>query len=143
MTASEVATMDYVRNYLGVPVPKVLAWSSKAKENGIGAEYIIMETAQGVQLSNVWTDLDARQKKNVTNSIIEAEQRLLDAKFSQYGSLYYKSDIPEADRAPRLYADVSRPDDGSEAKFCIGPSANRNFYEDERADMDIERGPCA
>lgn len=143
MTASEVATMDYVRNYLGVPVPKVLAWSSKASENGIGAEYIIMETAKGVQASNVWGDLDARQKKNVVNSIIDAEQKLLDAQFSQYGSLYYKEDVPEADRAPRLYADPSRPDDGSEARFCIGPTANRNFYEDERADIPVERGPCA
>jgi hypothetical protein len=143
MTASEVATMDYVRNYLGLPVPKVIAWSSQAATNGIGAEYIIMETAQGVQLSNVWGDLDARKKKDIVNSIVSAEQKLLDAKFSQYGSLYYKSDIPQADRAPRLYADASRPDDGSEARFCIGPTANRNFYEDERADMDLGRGPCA
>lgn len=141
MTASEVATMDYVRNYLGVPVPKVLAWSSKAATNGIGAEYIIMETAQGIQLSNVWDNLDARKKKDIVNSIVSTEQKLLDAKFAQYGSLYYKDDISEADRAPRLYADPTRPDDGSEAKFCIGPTANRNFYEDERADMDIERGP--
>lgn len=135
--------MDYVRNYLGVPVPKVLAWSSKAATNGIGAEYILMETAQGVQLGDVWADLDARKKKDIVNSIIDAEQKLLDAQFSQYGSLYYKQDVPEADRAPRLYADASRPDDGSEARFCIGPTANRNFYEDERATMDIHRGPCA
>jgi hypothetical protein len=143
MTASEVATMDYVRNYLNLPVPKVLAWSSKAATNGIGAEYIIMETAQGIQVSNVWAGLDARKKKNIVNSIVSAEQKLLEAKFSQYGSLYYRDDISEVDRAPRLYADSSRPDDGSEAKFCIGPTANRSFYEDERADLDLERGPCA
>ncbi|KAH6678552.1 hypothetical protein B0J14DRAFT_625117 [Halenospora varia] len=32
-TASEVATMDFARNVLGTPVPKVFAWSSKAEEN--------------------------------------------------------------------------------------------------------------
>ncbi|OJZ84394.1 hypothetical protein ASPFODRAFT_62373 [Aspergillus luchuensis CBS 106.47] len=42
-TASEVATMDFVRNKLSTPVPKVLAWSSNASENPVGAEYIIME----------------------------------------------------------------------------------------------------
>ncbi|KAB8266313.1 hypothetical protein BDV32DRAFT_134276 [Aspergillus pseudonomiae] len=47
-TASEVATMDFVRNTLGIPVPKVLAWSSKAKKNLVGAEYIIMEKVLGV-----------------------------------------------------------------------------------------------
>lgn len=145
MTASEVATMDYVRNYLHVPAPKVLAWSSHAGTNGIGAEYILMETAKGVQLGDVWNtpSMDARKKKDVVNALIAAEQRMLDAKFASYGSLYYKDDVPEANRAPKLYADETRPDDGSEAKFCIGPTANRNWYEDERGAMEVNRGPCA
>lgn len=148
MTASEVATMDYVRNYLGVPAPKVLAWSSRAGTNGIGAEYILMETAAGVQLGDVWhaPSMDARKKKDVVNALIGAEQKMLEARFGSYGSLYYKGDVPEADRAPELYADDvvgARREDGSEARFCIGPTANRNFYEDERATMDINRGPCA
>ncbi|KAJ5599901.1 hypothetical protein N7450_000968 [Penicillium hetheringtonii] len=49
-TASEVASMDFARTVLGTPVPKVLAWSSKASENTVAAEYIIMEKAPGVQL---------------------------------------------------------------------------------------------
>lgn len=28
-TASEVATLDFLRNELGIPVPRVFAWSSK------------------------------------------------------------------------------------------------------------------
>ncbi|EGO01140.1 hypothetical protein SERLA73DRAFT_179210 [Serpula lacrymans var. lacrymans S7.3] len=140
MTSSEVATMDFARNNLGVPVPKVLSWSSKAATNGVGAEYIIMETAPGVQLSSVWRTLDARQKKNIVNSLVSIEQNFLNAKFDQYGSLYYKDDIPASQRAPRLYAKGSR-NFGSEDKFCIGPIAHRNFYEDERAVLDIHRGP--
>src|SRR4051812_1698284 len=42
------------RNVLGTPVPKVLAWSSKAEENPVGAEYIIMEKVLGIELERVW-----------------------------------------------------------------------------------------
>ncbi|KAJ7641411.1 kinase-like domain-containing protein [Roridomyces roridus] len=139
-TASGVATMDFTRNILGVPVPKVLAWSSQAATNGVGAEFIIMECAPGVQLSTVWSKLGARERKNVVNSVISVEQRLLEVQFSHYGSLYYKSDIPNAWQAPQLFADRSREDTAT-AKFCIGPSADRTFHEDERADMALDRGP--
>ncbi|KAF2685338.1 hypothetical protein K458DRAFT_403544 [Lentithecium fluviatile CBS 122367] len=44
-TASEVATMEFV-----------LAWSSRAQGSPIGAEYIIMEEARGVEPENVWPD---------------------------------------------------------------------------------------
>jgi aminoglycoside phosphotransferase (APT) family kinase protein len=37
-----VATMDFLRNALDVPVPRVLAHSSTV-DNSVGAEYIIME----------------------------------------------------------------------------------------------------
>jgi hypothetical protein len=37
-------------------VPKVYAWNSRA-ENPVGAEYIVMEKAPGIQLSDVWNDM--------------------------------------------------------------------------------------
>ncbi|PGH13105.1 hypothetical protein AJ80_06477 [Polytolypa hystricis UAMH7299] len=43
-TASEVATMEFARPVLDIPVPKVLAWSATS-DNAIGSEYIIMEEA--------------------------------------------------------------------------------------------------
>ncbi|KII91595.1 hypothetical protein PLICRDRAFT_28199 [Plicaturopsis crispa FD-325 SS-3] len=140
MTASEVATMDYARNYLGLPVPKVLAWSSRAATNDVGAEFILMEMAPGVPLSSVWNSLDMRRRKNVVNSLVSVEQNLLKAKFSMYGSLYYKDDVPEAQRSTTLYADGVH-NASAEAKFCIGPMASRAFYEDERGELDINRGP--
>lgn len=41
-TASEVATLGFLR-LEGIPVPKVLGWSSKISGNPVGAENIIME----------------------------------------------------------------------------------------------------
>ncbi|KAJ7471862.1 hypothetical protein FB451DRAFT_1351741 [Mycena latifolia] len=139
-TANEVATMDFTRNVLGVPVPKILAWSSQPATNGVGAEFILMESAPGVQLSTIWSSLGVRDKKNIVNSLIATEQRLLEAQFSHYGSLYYKSDVPLASQAPQFFADRFR-EDSATAKFCIGPIADRTFYEDERASMPLDRGP--
>ena len=45
-TASEVATMKLM-DALGIPVPKVLTWSSRG-DNQVGTEYIIMEKAKGI-----------------------------------------------------------------------------------------------
>ena len=52
-TASEVATLDFVRTVLNVPAPKVLAWNAPS-QNQVRAEYIIMEEAKGSQLHKVW-----------------------------------------------------------------------------------------
>ncbi|QSZ29034.1 hypothetical protein DSL72_003544 [Monilinia vaccinii-corymbosi] len=56
-TASEVATMDFARNVLGTPIPRVFAWSSRAQENPVGAEYIIMEKVPGIELERVWPSM--------------------------------------------------------------------------------------
>ncbi|KAI2738009.1 hypothetical protein DTO012A8_9992 [Penicillium roqueforti] len=61
-TASEVATMDFLRNVLNLPVPRVYAWSSRAPENPLGAEYIIMEKQSGVVLNDVWDTVKEKQK---------------------------------------------------------------------------------
>ena len=145
MTASEVAdNATIVRNYLGVPVPKVLAWSSKAATNGIGAEYIIMETAQGVQLSNVWSDLNARKKKKYcqldsicraknssmpnSRSMVAFTTRMTSQKLTQ-GSSPVRGCISSWRR-------VRKRDSASD------PPPTVISTEDERADMDVERGPC-
>ena len=53
MTASEVATMDFLRNHLDIPVPKVFAWASRADVvDSVEAEYIIMEKIQGENLAS-------------------------------------------------------------------------------------------
>ena len=52
-TASEVATMDFLRTRLNIPTPRVFAWASRVGgENVVGAEYIIMEKMQGESLAS-------------------------------------------------------------------------------------------
>lgn len=49
ITASEVATLEFLRAELEFPVPKVLAWSD-SNDNPVRCEYIILEEAVGQDL---------------------------------------------------------------------------------------------
>ncbi|GFF69721.1 hypothetical protein IFM47457_02457 [Aspergillus lentulus] len=51
-TASEVATLGYVKSHTSIPVCKVLAWSCDVL-NPVGNEYIVTEKAKGRQLVEV------------------------------------------------------------------------------------------
>ncbi|KAI4752170.1 hypothetical protein E4T52_15861 [Aureobasidium sp. EXF-3400] len=42
-TASDFAMMKFVREVLCTPLPEVYAWSSRAHETPVGAEFILME----------------------------------------------------------------------------------------------------
>jgi hypothetical protein len=81
--ASEVATMDFARNILNIPVPKVLTWSV-TDQNPVQAEYIIMEEAKGSQLHAVWQDLPLRTKGNIIREFIDIEEKLLSISFDKY-----------------------------------------------------------
>lgn len=82
-TASEVATMEFARTILNLPVPKVLAWNS-TDQNPVGAEYIIMEEAKGCQLHDVWKNLQLRAKCDIIQKIVDVERKLLSVSFNKY-----------------------------------------------------------
>lgn len=54
---------------LKTPVPKVYAWSSRAQDNVVGAEYIIMERLPGIQLSVVWADMGIEDRLTIAKAI--------------------------------------------------------------------------
>ncbi|KAJ9214015.1 hypothetical protein DTO166G4_4460 [Paecilomyces variotii] len=81
-TASEVATMEFARTVLDIPVPRVYAWSA-VDDNSVGSEYIIMEEAAGTPLENGWEALTPRSKLEVMREIAKLEQKMLSLSFSQ------------------------------------------------------------
>ncbi|PGH35444.1 hypothetical protein GX50_01782 [[Emmonsia] crescens] len=129
-TASEVATVGFLRGCLEVPVPRILAYCATA-ENPVGAEYIIMERIYGESLASRWLELSTVEMKDVLKQVIEIEKRIFSYRFPAYGSLYYKHDIARMRHTgiPEL------------EQFCIGPIAKRQFWFDERKDMSLDRGP--
>ncbi|OJJ37807.1 hypothetical protein ASPWEDRAFT_171269 [Aspergillus wentii DTO 134E9] len=140
-TASEVATMDFLRNALNLPVPRVYAWSSRASENPLGAEYILMEKQAGVVLTDVWDTIKGKQNVQILDQVVDIERRLAATKFSKFGSLYYKDDLPDnSDSASSLYLDPTGNKVWSKT-FGIGPTNHRSFFDFGRGQLDIERGP--
>ncbi|GIK04054.1 hypothetical protein Aspvir_008129 [Aspergillus viridinutans] len=85
-TASEVATLEYVKSHTSIPVSKVLAWSCNAL-NPVGIEYIVMEKAKGRQLVEVWGEMDQPQKFKVIQNLVLLESQLASVKFPGYGNL--------------------------------------------------------
>ncbi|THH08777.1 hypothetical protein EW146_g8881 [Bondarzewia mesenterica] len=77
VTASEVATSDYVRSRLGLPVPRILAWCADASSTPVNSEYIIMERAEGVELGSVWETLTSDMKNIVVRKWVDIENLLM------------------------------------------------------------------
>ena len=131
VTASEVATMEFARKRLGFPVPRVLSWSSAQTSNLVGAEFIIMEKAPGIEVSKVWPELSEKHRLDVIKEIIRIEKGALENPLPCYGSIFFRSDVD-----PKMSHTVI------DETFVIGPSMDRGFWSGEREIMDIDRGPC-
>ncbi|TVY87766.1 Altered inheritance of mitochondria protein, mitochondrial [Lachnellula willkommii] len=137
--ASEVATMEFARTVLKNPVPKVLEWSSRAEFNAVGAEYIIMEKVNGIPLDHVWARLGMEQKLEIIKSIARCQKNWMRANFSQFGSLYFTQDLENGDGVSYTDAQGSELTDD---RFSIGPSVGRHCFDDGRAEISFDRGPC-
>ncbi|KAI9148392.1 phosphotransferase enzyme family protein [Paramyrothecium foliicola] len=133
VTASEVATMDYMRNMVSAPVPKVFAYNSRAESSPVGAEYIIMEKAPGIPLSQVWERLKYQQKLRVLTQIAQLNKTWLQNVLHGYGSLFYVNDL-SADERP---SGVPMPDD----RFALGPFMGREWLDAGRQELLCDRGP--
>ncbi|QMW30713.1 hypothetical protein G4B84_006094, partial [Aspergillus flavus NRRL3357] len=121
VVSNEVATLDFLRNVLDIPVPKVLAWSSPSSEsNPVGAAYILMERVNGRQLSEVWATLSKKQRFGI-------------------GSLYYKDACPNSyDAVDKTQLPILKQEAAS--RFVIGQTTERSFCADERQEQGV-RGP--
>ncbi|RHZ63822.1 hypothetical protein CDV55_106457 [Aspergillus turcosus] len=97
-TASEVATLEYVKSHTSIPVSKVLAWSCDAL-NPVGIEYIVMEKAKGRQLVEAWGEMDQPQKFKVIQNLVRLESQLASVKFPDdvycIGPVYNASWFPQ------------------------------------------------
>jgi len=139
VTASEVATMDFARTVLEIPVPRVLAWSSCP--NDVGTEFIVCEKAPGVEMREAWTNTyyqDFENLAHISKAIYNIEKKFISHKFSSYGSIFYKEDLEGLPHSKDLWAD-GRIDKASE-RFAIGPMMIWDLWRGERSTMDIDSG---
>jgi Phosphotransferase enzyme family len=124
-TASEVATLEYLRTEFDMPVPRVLAWSS-SNDNPTGCEYIVMEEVLGQRLDLVWgTSFRFEEKLAVVNQVHSLQCRFLqnNTHMGGYGSLYFSKDA----KAFGFKRQLAVTNENGPTQFCLGPMAHRNF----------------
>jgi hypothetical protein len=132
--ASEVATMDFLGNH-GLPVPKIHGYSIDPR-NTVGAEYVLMDLAQGKPLGDVWFRLSDRERAKMLSQIAVIESKLFGIDLPAHGSVYYENDLPIGmGRAPIIAT-------GSETPFCVGPDVSLKYWFEEREAMSFERAHC-
>ncbi|KAF4151201.1 hypothetical protein CNMCM6069_004353 [Aspergillus lentulus] len=102
MTKQPEGMYNKLRNVLNVPVPRVMGWSSPSQPNSVGSKYMMI-------------------------GVVEIERKLMSARFTSHGSLYYKDAYPYRKELT--------------GKFVIGPTTERSFWENGKHDLDIDRGP--
>ena len=136
--------MDYARNVLSLPVPRVRAWSARSEKttNPVGAEFILMEKVEGDLLYTRWWSDKSVNLKQIMEDIAVMENRFVSHSFSHIGSLYYKEDLPPDLQERPLYSPQSKPDGDAHERFRIGPLVDWTVWRGSRAVLDVDRGPC-
>ncbi|KAF4200036.1 hypothetical protein CNMCM8927_004135 [Aspergillus lentulus] len=127
MTKQPEGMYNKPRNVLNIPVPRVMGWSFPLQPNSVGNEYMLMERVRGRQLSGVWEAMSEAQRFGLVESVVEIERKLMSARFTSHGSLYYKDAYPYGKELT--------------GKFVIGPTTERSFWENGKHDLDMDRGP--
>ncbi|KAH7333471.1 hypothetical protein BKA65DRAFT_553821 [Rhexocercosporidium sp. MPI-PUGE-AT-0058] len=163
-TASEVATRTFVRDVLNIPAPRIIAWSAD-RNNPVGAEYILEEKAPGKPLGSrgpnkpitdwltdqpadllgpllgrLWQDWDIWPMKDritMIEQIVEIQRKLASTKFVKSGCIYFREDVPNGTALvtnPPLRPPILE-------RFTLGPLVEKELWRDEKASMDMNRGP--
>ncbi|TVY85520.1 Altered inheritance of mitochondrial mitochondria protein [Lachnellula suecica] len=144
-TASEVATRQFLRTVLNLPVPRIHAFSL-GSDNLVGAEYIIEEKAKGRPLGNLWHHWDTESQIGLVTQLVDFETKLASVSFRRHGCIYYRKDLvkkglPAYDlEAKSLSTDGTPMQLNSTEEFAIGPLTEARLWEGERATMKLDRG---
>lgn len=156
-TASEVATLLYLRRHTKFLVPQVFAHAITS-DNELGYEWMIMERLPGVCLRDIWpvypgekgdtikltsptgsiacSPVDWKAKEDITRTISGYVQDLRKRSFKAIGSLYFRSDLENLDIKPTTLVETDDPE------FVIGPLVSLPlFYGDLRSRANRNLGP--
>lgn len=125
-----------MKSHTSIPVPKVLDWNSD-DSNPVGAEYIIMECASGVQLHDPWPTMNTHQHMLVTKALAKAVTETAKIAFPAYGSLYFDNTVT-GQKGMIKFAD----------DFIVGPHCGREYWDciteetHYHREQLTNRGPC-
>ncbi|KAF9479942.1 protein kinase subdomain-containing protein PKL/CAK/Fmp29 [Pholiota conissans] len=147
ITASEVATMEFMRLHDGLIVPLIYAYS-KEPSNPVRSPYIIMEDIKGAPMLDDWYELRGDPVRAALFTFANDVKRMNIPVFSQIGSIYFKEDLSlDLQRRPLFlkddYYDASTIENFRPAvdRFRVGPISDRLWWRTMHDDVDADRGP--
>lgn len=134
---SEMATLIFLRQQTGIPVPNPISWSSSTDEK-LGYEWALVEKLPGVELRDVWHQVPWQKKIEITEAIAGFLVQLWvpSTRFNSIGSLYL--DPPKSSNSPTGETGVKN---SSKSGFKIGPSVDGAFFAGRRLYLESNRGP--
>jgi hypothetical protein len=100
-----------------------------------------MEKMNGMQLERFLPGMKIQDRLEVVKTIADYQKSWASVSFEQFGSLYFPEDVDGSAHLPLTYLDR----EGREVKdprFVVGPSTGREMFDDGRADIEFDRGPC-
>ncbi|KAL4799240.1 kinase-like domain-containing protein [Aspergillus venezuelensis] len=129
--ASEVATMKYAREKLGIPAPNVLSYCTNSQNRKTGTEYIVMEKAPGIELNRVLKELKPRHRDTILEQMTKINIKFAKTRFPAYGALDRREDL----------ASMNCESVPVKKYYAIGPTVARELSDNGRAAVDVARGP--
>lgn len=147
VTASEVATLQFVKEVLKLPVPRVITWSGakRGQMNPVGADFIIMEEVPGVCLGERWLTFESPDDVTpIMTGILDMETKFESLRFSRIGSHYFKEDVSaDLQTVPLLSGAIDTTTRQLAEGYRVGPLTNCQWWRrGNRAHMTLDRGPC-
>lgn len=102
-----------------------------------------MEVARGVALNDRRKLIKGDEALPHLQELVDTERKFESARFSQHGSLYFKEDVSaELQKMPLFAGDVPDQLKAFSERYRIGPISDRQWWRNDRATMDLDRGPC-
>ena len=100
-----------------------------------------MEKVQGIELEQVWPSMKVKDRFTVVKSIAAFQKAWTTISFKKFGSLYCSKDL-EGQRHGMPLCNGTQGFDILDDEFAIGPTAAREWIDDGRATVSLNRGPC-
>jgi hypothetical protein len=85
--------------------------------------------------------LDIKARFALVKRIAGFQKAWSSVSFKRFGALYYAKDLECSAGTEPLYVDGNGAEVRDE-KFAIGPSTGRQWIDNKRASVDVDRGPC-
>lgn len=136
---NEMATIKYVRQNTDIPVPRVVARSTRSR-NMLGFEWTIMQRISGKKLCEQWRRMSWLNKEELVRKVIRYQVQLFDDRSPVIGSLYLTEQLRTLTSV--LPPSTALPNFGESAfPYCLGQIVSNPFFYHENWKINRCRGP--